>query len=125
MDGINRDKPTEAKIKTFRETPKGSLPYFDALWNTWLILKRKDVKMLPKETFTLVRGNLYLAGLHFNVMHEEKPLYEYVVWFMDNRIKNTGHGGYAKCEMSEIYTPLKANKKPKQKVPKPNTINAE
>jgi hypothetical protein len=115
MDGVNRDRNIELDFYRFKETPRGAFPYFDALWSTWLILRKNDLGRMSNDKFTLVRGNLYLAGLHFAILKEEKRFYDYVVWFMDNRLKNTGVKGYAKCETSDIYIP---KRKPAKSSPK-------
>ena len=107
MDGANRDWALEKEFRDFRFSPKGSAPYFDALWVTYSFLLKYDLREMPKRTFLLVRGNLYLAGLHFNILPEQKKFHEYAVWFMDNRLKNTGMDGYTKSEMSELYDPQK------------------
>jgi hypothetical protein len=111
MDGVNRNRELEKELQEFRKSAKGHLPYFDALWSTWMILKEKDVDFLQSKVFSLVRGNLYLAALHFSILEEEKKYYDYVLWFFENRIRNTGKDGFAKCEMSELYTPHRRRKK--------------
>jgi hypothetical protein len=107
MERLYRDKVLENEFRKFKNSPEGRRPYFDALWNTWIVLRDKDMMQMARKTFALVRGNLYLAGLHFNILPEQKKFYDYVVWFMENRLKNTGVNGYTRCEMSELYSPDK------------------
>jgi len=110
MTPLYRDIELEKEFKRFRRSPEGRRPYFDALWTTWEVMRASDLKRLPNNTFALVRANLYLAGLHFNILPEQKKFYDYTVWFMQNRLKNTGAKGYCRCEMSELYSPAKDKK---------------
>ena len=103
MDGVNRDSAIEKDFRKISRGRYGASPYIVHLYTAWSRLRKYDVNEMPVGQFQLCNAILYFSGMHFSVMKEHKIFHDYVKWFADNRIVNTGAGGRAKCEMSEIY----------------------
>lgn len=103
MDGVNRDREMEIRFREFATGPKGAMGHVESLWNAFRLMRQSDLKKMRPDTFTLVKGIMYLSWMHFSVMDGEKDFYHYARWFMENRLVNTGSNGRAKCEMSELF----------------------
>ena len=101
--GVNRDEELERVFWEYRKSPKGDSTRMDALWSVWLTLKRSDLKHIKVKSFKLIQAVLQMGGLHFYGIKEEEPFFEYVKWFAENRLINTGGGGLARCEKHPTF----------------------
>jgi hypothetical protein len=100
---VNRDEELERAFWEYRKSPKGDSTRMDALWSIWLTLKRSDLKHIKVKSFKLIQAVLQMGGLHFYGIKDEEPFLEYVKWFAENRIINTGGNGLARCEKHPTF----------------------
>ena len=104
MDGANRDPRIETRFRELATGTHGGQPHIRHLWAIWKILERFDRKSIGDNSFTLLLSSIHFADLHFTVMREHREFYEYVRWFFEYRLLNTGTNGRMKAELSELYT---------------------
>jgi hypothetical protein len=100
---VNRDKDLERAFWEYKKSNKGDSTRMDALWSIWLTLKRCDLKHIKVKSFKLIQAVLQMGGLHFYGIKEEEVFFEYVKWFAENRIINTGSHGLARCEKNPTF----------------------
>lgn len=100
---VNRDKDIEKAFWEYRKSPKGDSHRMDALWSVWLSLKRTDLRHMKVKSFKLCQAVLQMGGLHFYGIKEEEVFFEYVKWFAENRLINTGSRGLARCERHPTF----------------------
>lgn len=100
---VNRDEELERDFWEYRKSHKGDSTRMDALWSVWPTLKRSDLKHIKVKSFKLIQAVLQMGGLHFYGIKDEEPFFEYVKWFAENRLINTGGNGLARCEKHPTF----------------------
>jgi len=103
MDGVNRDKEFEKEFCAYRHSPKGDSAHMNALWNVWLHLKRNDLRLIREKNMKIILACMELADMHFRLAEHEIPYFEYVKWFIQNRLINTGGGDLARCQKNSRF----------------------
>jgi len=101
-DGVNRDHDFEiAFIKMAKEDYQGN-PELTSLYRLWLELRCLDLRLSRAKRFRTISAGMHLAGIAVKGT-ENEYYWEYMNWFMCNRLINTGHMGHAVCERNPIF----------------------
>ena len=101
-DGINRDIEYEkATYKAFR---KNQSAIERSLYGIWRDVRNCDLLQMRLKKFRLMMSVIEILDLVQDKMTEEElKFFEYIKWFMHNRLVNTGSNGWAKCEKSPLF----------------------
>jgi hypothetical protein len=101
-DGVNRNDAfeivfiSEAK-KNYQENVELS-----CLYRIWLDLRCLDLKLARAKRFRTMTATMHLAGIAVHGTDND-VYWEYMNWFMLNRVINSGHQGHAVCERNTIF----------------------
>ena len=102
VDGCNRNHEFElAFIATAKKDYIGN-PELRCLYVLWMELRVLDLKLAREKRFRTISAAIHLAGVAVKGTLNEK-YWEYMDWFIHNRVINTGHGGHAVCERNPIF----------------------
>lgn len=101
-DGVNRDIEYEKSCyKAFR---KNQTAMERSLYGIWREIRNADLLQMRLKKFRLMMAIIEVLEFTKDLMtDEEKEFFEYIKWFMHNRLVNTGSNGWARCEKSTIF----------------------
>jgi hypothetical protein len=112
-DLVNRDYSLEKEFVEASKRSSMERPHLFMLYQVWLDMRSLDLSLARNKRFRTLKASLYFAEVAFEGEPEEdRRFYEYMKWFLFNRLINTGSGGHAICELSPIFVRPKQRHKP-------------